>query len=126
MNLEIHKYKEILDICPIPYIWGKYTGDIESKSTDYIIKGGNDLLFKKLNIENEYEILDKDLTSVLGMSKEELNLFSKEKDGKFTKYQYVCNLKDTYKITFSILLLILFSTSFSYSSMYLNSLLTLI
>ena len=40
MNLEIHKCKEILDICPIPYIWGKYTGDIESKSTDYIIKGG--------------------------------------------------------------------------------------
>ena len=36
------------------------------------------------------------------MSKEELNLFSKEKDGKFTKYQYVCNLKDTYKITLNI------------------------
>lgn len=100
--MEIHKCKEILDICPIPYIWGKYTGDIESKSTDYIIKGGNDLLFKKLNIENEYEIINKDLTSVLGMSKEELNLFSKEKDGKFTKYQYVCNLKDTYKITLNI------------------------
>ena len=100
--MQVHKYKEILDSCPIPYIWGKYTGNIESKSADYIIKGGNDLLLRKLNIKNEYGIIDKDLTSVLGMSREELNLFSKEKDNKFTKYQYVCNLKDTYKIILNI------------------------
>ncbi len=52
--MEVHKCKEILDICHIPYIGGKYKGDIESKSTHYIIKWGNDLLFKKLNIENEH------------------------------------------------------------------------
>jgi PAS domain S-box-containing protein len=99
--LEAHKYKEILDFCPIPYIWGEYQKDKNTGDIEYIIKGINDLLLEKLDIESKDEILDKDISSILGMPKDELNLFLEAGKDNLTRYQYVCNLKDTYKITFN-------------------------
>lgn len=96
-----NNYEEVLQMCPIPYVWGKRITD-ENGGLDYIIKGGNELLLKKLKLESEDEILNKDVLSILGISKEEIRLFGAVDNNNFTRYQYVCNLQDIYKVTLNI------------------------
>lgn len=97
----VNNYEEVLQMCPIPYVWGKRITD-ENGALDYIIKGGNELLLKKLKLESEDEILNKDVLSILGISKEEIELFDTVDNNNFTRYQYVCNLQDIYKVTLNI------------------------
>lgn len=97
----VNNYEEVLQMCPIPYVWGKRITD-ENGGLDYIIKGGNELLLKKLKLESEDEILNKDVLSILGISKEEIRLFDAVDNNNFTRYQYVCNLQDIYKVTLNI------------------------
>ncbi|OSB08257.1 ATP-binding protein [Paraclostridium bifermentans] len=97
----VHSYEDVLQVCPIPYVWGKRISN-KNGSFDYIIEGGNELLLKKLKMESEEEILNKDVCEILGISKDEIELFDKVSNNKFTRYQYVCNLKDIYKVTLNI------------------------
>ncbi|MGL5641753.1 MAG: PAS domain-containing protein, partial [Paraclostridium sp.] len=100
--MDVYNYKEILEICPVPCVWGKRISNEKNGEKDYIIKGSNNLLLEKLGIEKKDEIIDLNLSKVLGISKEEVSLFLKEDKNKFKRYQYVCNLKDIYKITLNI------------------------
>lgn len=95
--MEIHKYKNILDMCPIPYIRGKRID--EGGNIRYIVKESNDLLIRKLELEDENDIIDKTLEDVLGISINEIKIFSKEKENKIIKYQYIYKMKNIYKIT---------------------------
>ncbi|GAA0699787.1 ATP-binding protein [Paraclostridium ghonii] len=97
----VNNYEEVLQMCPIPYVWGNCITD-ESGNLDYIIKGGNELLLKKLKLESEDEILNKDVCSVLGISKEEIELFDQVGSNNFARYQYVCSLNDIYKVILNI------------------------
>ncbi|RDC48593.1 hypothetical protein DVA85_28135, partial [Acinetobacter sp. RIT592] len=70
----VHSYEDVLQVCPIPYVWGKRISN-KNGSFDYIIEGGNELLLKKLKMESEEEILNKDVCEILGISKDEIELF---------------------------------------------------
>lgn len=93
----VHKDKNILQMCPIPYIWGKCINEGEDR--EYIIKGSNNLLIRKLQLKEEKDILDKRLEDILGISINEIKKFSKEKENRVIKYQYIYRLKSIYKIT---------------------------
>lgn len=92
----VHKYENILDMCPIPYIWGKRIdegGDIR-----YIAKGSNDLLIKKLELKDEKDIIDKRVEDILGISISEIKKSSKVKENRIIKYQYINRMQNIYKI----------------------------
>lgn len=100
--MDVYKCKEILEICPIPCVWGKRMSNEENGENEYIIKGSNRLLLEKLNIEKEDEIIDLNISNVFGIYKDEIKAASKEGKNKFIRYQYVSGLKDIYKITLNI------------------------
>ena len=76
--------------------------DFRDKKSRYIIEGGNKLLIEKLGVNNDKEIIGKSVSEVLGISRNEINSFSRIDENKQMKYQYVCNLRDIYKVTLSM------------------------
>lgn len=76
--------------------------DFRDKKSRYIIEGGNKLLIEKLGVNNDKEIIGKSVSEVLGISRNEINSFSIIDENKQMKYQYVCNLRDIYKVTLSM------------------------
>ncbi|MDU2146905.1 MAG: ATP-binding protein [Paeniclostridium sordellii] len=100
--MDFNKYSEVLEVCPIPCVWGKRMIDFRDKKSRYIIEGGNKLLIEKLGVNNDKEIIGKSVSEVLGISRNEINSFSRIDENKQMKYQYVCNLRDIYKVTLSM------------------------
>ena len=100
--MDFNKYSEVLEVCPIPCVWGKRMIDFRDKKSRYIIEGGNKLLIEKLGVNNDKEIIGKSVSEVLGISRNEINSFSIIDENKQMKYQYVCNLRDIYKVTLSM------------------------
>ena len=96
-----HSYKDILKKCPMPYLWGKRIIDTDG-CIDYIIKGANEYLIKKLNLKKESDVINKSLEDAVGIKRCEVELFEKINEGIFERYQYVGNLKDIYKVTLNI------------------------
>lgn len=76
--------------------------DFRDKKSRYIIEGGNKLLVEKLGVNSDKEIIGKSVSEVLGISRNEINSFSRIDENKQMKYQYVCNLRDIYKVTLSM------------------------
>lgn len=76
--------------------------DFRDKKSRYIIEGGNKLLIEKLGVNSDKEIIGKSVSEVLGISRNEINSFSRIDENKQMKYQYVCNLRDIYKVTLSM------------------------
>lgn len=76
--------------------------DFRDKKSRYIIEGGNKLLIEKLGVNSDKEIIGKSVSEVLGISRNEINSFSRIDKNKQMKYQYVCNLRDIYKVTLSM------------------------
>lgn len=76
--------------------------DFRNKKSRYIIEGGNKLLIEKLGVNSDKEIIGKSVSEVLGISRNEINSFSRIDENKQMKYQYVCNLRDIYKVTLSM------------------------
>lgn len=76
--------------------------DFRDKKSRYIIEGGNKLLIEKLGVNSDKEIIGKSVSEVLGISRNEINSFSRINENKQMKYQYVCNLRDIYKVTLSM------------------------
>ncbi|MDU7967311.1 MAG: ATP-binding protein, partial [Paeniclostridium sordellii] len=62
----------------------------------------NKLLIEKLGVNSDKEIIGKSVSEVLGISRNEINSFSRIDENKQMKYQYVCNLRDIYKVTLSM------------------------
>ncbi|AUN13510.1 sensor histidine kinase [Paraclostridium sordellii] len=100
--MDFNKYSEVLEVCPIPCVWGKRMIDFRDKKSRYIIEGGNKLLIEKLGVNSDKEIIGKSVSEVLGISRNEINSFSRIDENKQMKYQYVCNLRDIYKVTLSM------------------------
>ncbi|CEQ18184.1 PAS domain-containing sensor histidine kinase [Paraclostridium sordellii] len=100
--MDFNKYSEVLEVCPIPCVWGKRMIDFRDKKSRYIIEGGNKLLIEKLGVNSDKEIIGKSVSEVLGISRNEINSFSRIDKNKQMKYQYVCNLRDIYKVTLSM------------------------
>ncbi|GAA0104961.1 ATP-binding protein [Paraclostridium sordellii] len=100
--MDFNKYSEVLEVCPIPCVWGKRMIDFRDKKSRYIIEGGNKLLIEKLGVNSDKEIIGKSVSEVLGISRNEINSFSRIDESKQMKYQYVCNLRDIYKVTLSM------------------------
>lgn len=100
--MDFNKYSEVLEVCPIPCVWGKRMIDFRDKKSRYIIEGGNKLLIEKLGVNNDKKIIGKSVSEVLGISRNEINSFSRIDENKQMKYQYVCNLRDIYKVTLSM------------------------
>ena len=100
--MDFNKYSEVLEVCPIPCVWGKRMIDFRDKKSRYIIEGGNKLLIEKLGVNSDKEIIGKSVSEVLGISRNEINSFSRIGENKQMKYQYVCNLRDIYKVTLSM------------------------
>ncbi|CEK30846.1 two-component sensor histidine kinase [[Clostridium] sordellii] len=100
--MDFNKHSEVLEVCPIPCVWGKRMTDFRDKKSRYIIEGGNKLLIEKLGVNSEKEIIGKSVSEVLGISRNEINSFSRIDENKQMKYQYVCNLRDIYKVTLSM------------------------
>lgn len=100
--MDFNKYSEVLEVCPIPCVWGKRMIDFRDKKSMYIIEGGNKLLIEKLGVNSDKEIIGKSVSEVLGISRNEINSFSRIDENKQMKYQYVCNLRDIYKVTLSM------------------------
>lgn len=100
--MDFNKYSEVLEVCPIPCVWGKRMIDFRDKKSRYIIEGGNKLLIEKLGVNGDKEIIGKSVSEVLGISRNEINSFSRIDENKQMKYQYVCNLRDIYKVTLSM------------------------
>ncbi|CEJ72823.1 two-component sensor histidine kinase [[Clostridium] sordellii] len=100
--MDFNKHSEVLEVCPIPCVWGKRMTDFRDKKSRYIIEGGNKLLIEKLGVNSDKEIIGKSVSEVLGISRNEINSFSRIDENKQMKYQYVCNLRDIYKVTLSM------------------------
>lgn len=100
--MDFNKHSEVLEVCPIPCVWGKRMIDFRDKKSRYIIEGGNKLLIEKLGVNSDKEIIGKSVSEVLGISRNEINSFSRIDENKQMKYQYVCNLRDIYKVTLSM------------------------
>lgn len=100
--MDFNKHSEVLEVCPIPCVWGKRMIDFRDKKSMYIIEGGNKLLIEKLGGNSDKEIIGKSVSEVLGISRNEINSFSRIDENKQMKYQYVCNLRDIYKVTLSM------------------------
>ena len=100
--MDFNKYSEVLEVCPIPCVWGKRMIDFRDKKSRYIIEGGNKLLIEKLGVNSDKEIIGKSVSEVLGISRNEINSFSRIDENKQMKYQYVGNLRDIYKVTLSM------------------------
>lgn len=100
--MDFNKYSEVLEVCPIPCVCGKRMIDFRDKKSRYIIEGGNKLLIEKLGVNSDKEIIGKSVSEVLGISRNEINSFSRIDENKQMKYQYVCNLRDIYKVTLSM------------------------
>ncbi|CEP79665.1 ATP-binding protein [Paraclostridium sordellii] len=100
--MDFNKYSEVLEVCPIPCVWGKRMIDFRDEKSRYIIEGGNKLLIEKLGVNSDKEIIGKSVSEVLGISRNEINSFSRIDENKQMKYQYVCNLRDIYKVTLSM------------------------
>ncbi|MDU6113091.1 MAG: ATP-binding protein [Paeniclostridium sordellii] len=100
--MDFNKHSEVLEVCPIPCVWGKRMIDFRDKKSRYIIEGGNKLLVEKLGVNSDKEIIGKSVSEVLGISRNEINSFSRIDENKQMKYQYVCNLRDIYKVTLSM------------------------
>ncbi|CEQ12182.1 two-component sensor histidine kinase [[Clostridium] sordellii] len=100
--MDFNKNSEVLEVCPIPCVWGKRMIDFRDKKSRYIIEGGNKLLIEKLGVNSDKEIIGKSVSEVLGISRNEINSFSRIDENKQMKYQYVCNLRDIYKVTLSM------------------------
>ena len=100
--MDFNKYSEVLEVRPIPCVWGKRMIDFRDKKSRYIIEGGNKLLIEKLGVNSDKEIIGKSVSEVLGISRNEINSFSRIDKNKQMKYQYVCNLRDIYKVTLSM------------------------
>ena len=100
--MDFNKYSEVLEVCPIPCVWGKRMIDFRDKKSRYIIEGGNKLLIEKLGVNSDKEIIGKSVSEVLGISRNEINSFSRIDENKQMTYQYVGNLRDIYKVTLSM------------------------
>ncbi|CEN76092.1 two-component sensor histidine kinase [[Clostridium] sordellii] len=100
--MDFNKHSEVLEVCPIPCVWGKRMIDFRDEKSRYIIEGGNKLLIEKLGVNSDKEIIGKSVSEVLGISRNEINSFSRIDENKQMKYQYVCNLRDIYKVTLSM------------------------
>lgn len=100
--MDFNKHSEVLEVCPIPCVWGKRMTDFRDKKSRYIIEGGNKLLIEKLGVNSDKKIIGKSVSEVLGISRNEINSFSRIDENKQMKYQYVCNLRDIYKVTLSM------------------------
>ncbi|MCR1849233.1 PAS domain-containing sensor histidine kinase [Paraclostridium sordellii] len=100
--MDFNKHSEVLEVCPIPCVWGKRMIDFRDEKSRYIIEGGNKLLIEKLGVNSDKEIIGKSVSEILGISRNEINSFSRIDENKQMKYQYVCNLRDIYKVTLSM------------------------
>lgn len=95
-------YKKAVDKCPMIYISGKVIRNQKNYIIDYIVEDTNKSFFYNIYECNKYEVLNKSLDKVLGISNSDFDRFKEEKLDEFTIYQYVPKFKDIYKITMQI------------------------
>lgn len=91
-------YKKVVDKCPMSYISGKLVKQNGDCIVDYLVEYVNKSLLDSIDEEDKNEVLNKSLTEVLGISRDEIKRFTDIKSSELTLYQYLPRLKDIYKI----------------------------